>query len=221
MLIEEAMWFGRQLEMLEPSGLSPMLNLGSSTEAYRQNYQPWIDRYVLHPLIQRDVHIKNHDMKAMPGVDLVGDLNDQEFLRELSAQSFHSVLCFNLLEHVNNRNQIADLLSKILAQGGYLFVSCPYKFPYHPDPIDTRFRPDLSQLADLFSGLEKVSGEVVVCQTYFHHIYPDQDPWLKLSKLLARLALPFYRPEIWLLRVRHLPWLFRRLEATCLVLRKG
>jgi len=219
MLIEEAMWFGRQMQALEPDCLSPLLNLGSSTEAFRKQFQPWLDEFFLSPLQSRGVRIRNQDRKALPGVEIVGDLNDREFLRSLSAQSVRSILCANLLEHLENRTQLARAILDILPADGYLFVSCPYLSPYHPDPVDTGFRPNVEELAALFPGCRRVSGEVVPCSPYYDHLYPHRR--FKLLRLGLRLCLPVYRPKIWLALITHLPWLPRKLAATCLILQKN
>jgi len=217
MLIEEAMWFRKQLQAVDSTSLSPILNVGSSTEDYRNNFQPWVDKYVFFPLKDRDITVKHQDIKAMPGVDIIGDFTDPQFVKKLSKQSFKSLICANLLEHVENPNQVANTLVEILPSGGYLYLSCPYKFPYHPDPEDYLFRPDVDQLASLFPMTKKIAGDIVVCRTYFAHLYPK---WPTLLKMILRLCLPFYKTRRWLVIVKHLPWLFRKLEATCLLLQK-
>jgi hypothetical protein len=220
MLIEEARWLGKAMEEVAKEDLNPVLDLGSSTEVFRKEQQPWVGDSMYDPLKQRGVEIKHLDIKPMPGVDIVGDLTDPAFVEELSAESFRSVFCLNLLEHVKEPERFTHALVKIVPRGGYLFISCPYRFPYHPDPIDTRFRPDVETLACMFPSTEMVAGEIVTCGTYFDHLYPMLPKWKALLKHMARLCLPFYAPPVWLVKVLHLPWLFRNLEATCLVLRK-
>jgi SAM-dependent methyltransferase len=220
MLMEEARWLGREMEKRAAEDLSPLLDLGSSSEDFRKALQPWVNDSLYGPLLTRGIEIRHQDIRARPGVDIVGDLTDPGFIEDLAAKSFRSVLCANLLEHVTAPDRVSKSLVKIVPPGGYLFVSCPYRFPYHPDPIDTRFRPDVEALAALFPSTEVVAGEIVRCSTYFDHLYPMLPRWKALLMHGIRLCLPFYGPAVWLLKVLHLPWLFRRLEATCLVLRK-
>ena len=219
MLIEEAMWFGERMGAIEAGSLSPLLNLGSSTEVFRKKFQPWLDEYVLDPLQARGVLVRNQDLKPLPGVEIVGDLSDERFLRELSNNSFQAILCANLLEHLENRERLARAMLDMLPAGGFLFVSCPRRFPFHPDPIDTAFRPDVEELAALFPSCRRVAGEIVTCSTYADHLRPHKRRGL--LKMALRLGVPFYRPGTWLVLARHVPWLSRRLEATCLVLQKA
>lgn len=220
MLIEEARWLGQEMGRRAREELSPLLDLGSSSEDFRKNLQPWVAESIYEPLLARGIEIRHQDLRARPGVHITGDLTDPAFIEDLAARSFPSLLCANLLEHVRDPAGVARSLVRIVPRGGFLFVSCPHRFPYHPDPIDTRFRPGLEALAALFPGTEIEVGQVVRCSTYFDHLYPLLPRWKALLKHAARLCLPFYAPPVWLLKVLHLPWLFRRLEATCLVLRK-
>ena len=220
MLIEESMWLGKQLGSVESKKLSPILDLGSSTEVFRKTHQPWVGKSIYDPLEEREIVVKHLDLKPMPGVDIVGDLTDATFIQELRTRTFSSVLCANLLEHVKEPERIARALVEILPHGGYLFVSCPFRFPYHPDPIDTRFRPDVGELSNLFPSTKIVTGEIVTCSTYFNHLYPLEPRGKALLKHMIRLCLPFYGPAAWALKVLHLPWLFRRVSATCLVLKR-
>jgi SAM-dependent methyltransferase len=201
--------------------LAPLLDLGSSSGDFRKDYQPWVGDALYAPLLKRGVEIRHQDIKDNPGVDIVGDLTDPVFIEDLAARSFRSVLCANLLEHVREPDRVCRSLVKIVPPGGYLFVTCPFRFPYHPDPIDTRFRPDVETLASLFPSTEIVASEIVACGTYFSHLYPMLPKWKALLKHMARLCLPFYAPPVWLIKVLHLPWLFRRLSATCVVLKKN
>lgn len=220
MLKEEAGWLGAEMGRVAQEALSPLLDLGSSSGDFRKDLQPWVGEALYAPLLGRGVRIVHQDLQANPGVDIVGDLTDPAFIEELAGRSFRAVLCANLLEHVRDPAAVARSLVKVVPPGGHLFVSCPFRFPYHPDPIDTRFRPDVETLAGLFPGTEIAAGEIVPCGTYFSHLYPALPKWKALLKHLLRLCLPFYAPPVWLLKVAHLPWLFRGLSATCVVLRK-
>ncbi len=213
MLIEEARWFGKMLSTLPPHSVFPMLNVGSSTLRFRTVDQPWIDEYIFRPARDKGLPVYHMDLKKAPGVDLVGDLADPAFVKRLNGMKFRSVFCSNLLEHLRERERIAEILAAIVPREGYLFVSCPYQYPYHADPIDTGYRPDLFALRALFPGMQFVAGEVVTCGTYFQ--YATLSP-RKLLKTLARLVVPYYRPRVWYSHVMHLPWLFKHFQATCL-----
>jgi hypothetical protein len=170
MLIQEAHWFRQQLASLEPAQIFPMCNVGSSTAAFRTRDQPWIEEAIFAPVARRGYVVKHLDAKPASGVDIVGDLGDPEFLKRVSCMEFKSVFCSNLLEHVVQRDAICRTLVSIIPSGGHLFISVPFSFPYHPDPIDTGFRPGIEGLAALFSGTRLVRSAIVtgVIQLYLH-----------------------------------------------------
>lgn len=217
MLPAEAEWLGRRILELDPERAFPMLNIGSSTGSFVTKAQPWIDREIFGPLRARGSAVLNCDIKSAPGVDLVGDLQDPAFLKQLAARSFKSVLCSNLLEHVENRSAIAETLVNVIPSGGYLFVSGPHSYPYHADPIDTLFRPTPEELAALFPGTRVIAAQVVDCGTYWQYV--TRTP-TKLLKSVIRLGLPFYQPKDWRSAVLRLGWLFREFQSVCVLLQK-
>jgi SAM-dependent methyltransferase len=218
MLPREAQWLGRRIRSLDPGEVFPMLNIGSSTGRFVTVEQPWIDDNIFRPLREAGHSVVNCDIKAAPGVELVGDLTDPEFLRRLSERRFRSVMCSNLLEHVTNREALCRTLVQLLEPGGLLFVSGPFSYPWHADPIDTLFRPTPAELTALFPGTETVASEVVPCGTHWEYV--TRSP-RKLLQSGVRLLLPFYQPKSWYTSVLRLGWLFRDFEAVCVVMRKS
>src|SRR5690348_4717033 len=148
----ESKWLGERLASISTEDLSPLLNVGSSTQDFRTRQQPYIDQNIFAPLRKRGGTVYHADIKAAPGVDLVGDLLDPAFLAELSKLQIRSAMISNLFEHVTIRQQICDVLMKILPPGGYIFVSGPHRYPYHADPIDTMFRPSIEEMHGHFPG---------------------------------------------------------------------
>ncbi len=217
MLIEEAKWFGDQIDAMDPDDVFPMLNIGSSTERFRKVDQPWIDEYIFKPAREKGEQVIHMDMKAARGVDVIGDLNNPDFLQELAVMKFKSVFCSNLFEHLTNRKEIAKIMTSLIPDGGYVFISCPYKYPYHADPIDTGFRPEIEELAGLFPETEIYSAEKVTCGNYKEYITSSPK---KLAKTVIRLMVPFHKPAVWYSHVRHLPWMFKNFQASCIVSRK-
>lgn len=221
MLIQEALWFARALADMDADSMYPMLNTGSHTEEYRRQHQPWIDRYVFGPLRARNRVVKHLDIRSGAGVDIVGDLTDPTFLKQLAAMEFRSVFCANLLEHVVNRQEIAAIIVSVVPVRGYIFVSCPFKFPYHADPIDTMFRPGVAELAALFPGTAVRRGAIVDCGSFGQYVMARLwgDP-RAVARTLLRKGSRVSAPD-GLGSIRHLlPWTFRRFQETCLVLQK-
>jgi hypothetical protein len=224
MLAKEAKWFRERLRQVADGDLFPMLNVGSQTLVFRQQGQPWIDDEVFAPLRQRGGQIVHTDISPAQGVDIVGDLLDPDFRQTLREKRFRSVMFCNVLEHVCEREPIASTVVEVTEPGGLIFVSCPHRFPYHPDPIDTMFRPTVGELAGLFPKTSVVEGEIVSCGTL-------------TSYILGRMSyspLGFMR-QIFLhegVKSRHettqspqnrwalVPWLIRTFAITCLVIRK-
>jgi hypothetical protein len=218
MLIQEANWFKEQLPALEAAQVFPMCNVGSSTAAFRNHDQPWIDELLFAPLSREGRIVKHLDMKPDPGVDIVGDLGNPEFLQRVASMQFKSVFCSNLLEHVVERDAICRTLLSIIPSAGFLFISVPFSFPYHPDPIDTRFRPNVEELTALFPGTRLVHSAVVVGDTFLKLRSRNS---MTFALTLFRCLFPFYKPVGWWRNRGYLPWFFRRVSATCVVLRKG
>lgn len=218
MLIQEARWFVEQFASMEKSQIFPMCNVGSSTEGFRTYDQPWIDELIFSPAVQQGHVVKHLDMKTAPGVDIVGDLSNQDFLKQVASMQFKSFFCSNLLEHLMQRDTLCNQMALIVPSGGYLFISVPNRYPYHPDPIDTGFRPSVTELAALFPGTHIIRSAVVVGDTLL---------WLRrrnpitFAVTLVRALTPFYKPVSWWRNKGYIPWFFRPLSATCIILQKN
>jgi hypothetical protein len=218
MLIEEARWFGAQIDRLPVEDLTPMVNVGSSTERFRTHEQPWIDRLIFAPLRDRAADVVHMDIKSAPGVDVVADLRDPGAVREVVSLGARSAFCSNLLEHVRDRDEVVSALTSMVQAGGYLFLSVPHRYPRHDDPIDTMYRPGVDELAAAVPGFDVFAGEVVSGGTYYDLL--GRSP-LRLARTFARLCVPMYAPSRWMGTLRHLPWLNRPFQETCVVLRKA
>jgi len=219
MLKKEAKWLGRAIYSIPAGEVFPMLNVGSSTRYFREVKQPWLYEYILKPAGDHKHSILHTDLKAEPGVDLVGDFIDPAFLTKLSGLSIRSILCANVLEHLAEPAQFCGAMTSLLPAGGLIFLSVPHVYPYHSDPIDTRFRPDVPELAGLFPKCEIVRGQIVDCGRYISQ--ERNPPFLFALQLLVRLLLPFYRPSRWYsASIGKLFWLFKNVSVTCAVLRK-
>lgn len=81
---------------------------------------------------------------------MVGDVTDTDFIQTLKQLNPSIIICSNLLEHLENRKIFCDALVKIMNPKTLLIISVPYLFPYHEDPIDTMYRPDIEELQKHF-----------------------------------------------------------------------
>ncbi len=218
MFVKEAEWIGEEIRSLVNSGASRILNIGSATSHFREVVKPHIYNNIFKPLEKTGVHIVHSDIKDGVGVDLVGDLYDSKFLEKLKEGRYDVVLCSNLLEHLENRKDICEALVEVLHPGGYLIITVPYRYPYHLDPIDTMYRPNIKELADSFSGTNLIKSKIIDdSQTYAEKLINDK----RLAAIIfARSFLPFYKPRVWWNTVSYLPNLFRTFQTTCIVLQK-
>jgi len=218
MLEREAQWIGETLGKLRAEQISPLLNVGSATAEFREQVQPWIDRKVFAPLRGRGIVVDHLDMQDGDGINLRGDLTDDVFVAGLSSRGYRALLCCNLLEHVPDPRTISTKLAQLLPSGAYLIVTVPHRFPHHPDPIDTGFRPDVAELARLFPYCNLMEGILLDCGTGWDYV--GRDPRLLVAKVMQRLIGMQQHGGI-KGSASFGPWLFRRFQQTCVVLQKS
>ena len=217
MLKAEAQWIGQTLSQLDTGKLSPLLNVGSATAAFREQAQPWIDQSIFAPLRKRDVIVDHLDVQEGEGIDLRGDLTDDSFVVGLASRGYRALLCSNLLEHVPDAAAICAKLEALVPVGGYLIVTVPYRFPYHPDPIDTMFRPDLPDLVRLFRHCSLMQGEILDCGTGWDYV--DRNPQVLIDKVKYRLSGMKDHGGV-KGSASFLPWLFRKFRQTGALLQR-
>jgi SAM-dependent methyltransferase len=196
------------------------LNIGSSTERFRMHSQPHIDRLVFAPLRQSGVRVVHCDLKDDPGVDLVGDVLDSTFQAQLRSMDAQLLICSNLLEHLVDPHAFAAACASLVAPGGYALFTVPADYPFHPDPIDTLFRPSPEQLAAIFPDWEVIESEQLACGNFWHDLKQGGAFWRKAGRHLLRLAAPFYKPRYWLASAHRLLWLVREYRVSLLLVRK-
>jgi glycosyltransferase involved in cell wall biosynthesis len=219
MNILESQWLGQRLAKVPDDELFPILNIGCSTLEFRTQTQPYIDQNIFAPLRARGGKVIHLDIKAAPGVDMVGDLLDPAFLHRISQMHVRTAMISNLFEHVTVREEICNVVMRILPPGGHVFVSGPYQYPYHADPIDTLFRPTVAEMHGHFPGTGIVDSAIIDSGNWRQ--WNKAERGRPLGRALARLFLPFYRPVKWLEVVRQTPYVFRHITAFAVVLRKS
>ena len=220
MLLEEAKCIGEWTAALGKGSGRMCLNIGSSTDDFRRRIQPFIHDLIIAPLEQQGWRIVHCDMKADEGVDEVGDLMDQGFQARLGAYGASLLLCSNLLEHVTSPTELASSCAAIVKPGGYCLMTVPRSYPYHPDPLDTMYRPTPAQLASLLPDWSVVCAEEIVCGGLLDELAPKGAGLSVLARRVARALLPFYKPGDWYPAAHSLLWLARRYRVSAVLLRK-
>jgi len=214
---EEAVWLGNTLQKFESSKLSPMINIGSSSPGYRRQACSEIETHVFNVLRERGVKVYHADMKNEDGIDIVGDICDKTVQDHIKAMNPKALLCNNILEHITDRDIFCNACSHLLPKDGLLFVSVPYKYPYHPDPVDTGFRSDIDGIKGLFKDFEIIDGEIITFGNYLLNL-------TKRKKLLLRDAYLIFagmvRPDKWKVLLDNYRFFLSPFKVTCSVLRK-
>jgi len=214
---KEAQWFGDKSKELLNDSFSPVLNIGSSTEYYRTIICPQIDKFVFSPIRDMGITVYHVDIKNDDGVDITGDILDAAFRKKIKHLKPRAIFCNNLLEHVTDRAPVISALSEILEIGGYLFLSVPYKYPYHPDPIDTGYRVLPHELVEEFDDFTICYAELVNFGNYFQSI-------VRKPKLMARdaymLLMGFARKEKWKVLFGNYAYIFNKYQVSCVILAK-
>ncbi|MEM4619642.1 MAG: methyltransferase domain-containing protein [Desulfurococcaceae archaeon] len=147
MFRDEALYIRAVIETLfKKSKISSILDVGSSDLTFRTKVQPYIEEIIFQPLKKRGCQIYHLDARHGKGIDIVMDVAQLYTLN----MTFDLVLCCNLLEHCNDIPKTIIGLKKVTKIGGYLLITSPLKYVYHPDPIDNFIRPDVRTLKSLF-----------------------------------------------------------------------
>jgi SAM-dependent methyltransferase len=220
----EARYVGSLLSSLSDDQLSPVVNLGSSTLHFRRVAQPHIEEEIFHPLQQRGIAVVHADLKAAPGVDVVGNIYDPLVAQKIKQVGAKLILCCNIIEHVTDPQHFMRICASLLAPGGKLLVTVPYSYPYHPDPIDTYLRLSPREVAELVDGFEVSDSRILDDTTYLEDLNQEGSGyWLSrhFALHIAKFFWPFSKFDAWKARYHRYFWLFRRYRTTCVLLTKS
>lgn len=197
------------------------LNIGSSTKYFREVQQPHLQDRFIRPLEEVGIRFVHCDMKDAEGVDEVGDILDPQFRSRLKRHQAKLLVCSNLLEHLEDPRSFASACPELVGPGGYGIFSVPYRYPYHPDPIDTMLRPAPEELATLLPGWTTMRTGRVTIGNYWRDLRKKGKPLLRLIRHAARVAMPFYRPHTWRANASRLSWLFRTYSVSIVLMKKA
>lgn len=156
MLYEESLWIEKHVAKIKLPPGSTVLNLGSSTSYYREKYQPYINKHVINPVLDRGLNVIHADQKKDRGVDIIINVEKIKLTRK-----YDMVLCTSMLEHVKHIKAVTRKVIGLVKKHGYLLISVPRQFPYHADPIDNGFRPSAKELAAFFPGQKIIRAETI------------------------------------------------------------
>jgi SAM-dependent methyltransferase len=215
----DAVWLGEALSRLPPDEISPALNLGSSTKKFREVDQPYVHELVFAPLAARGVRVIHADLKAADGVDIAGDIFNDDDLARLCATRPKAVICTHMYEHVVDRDELTRRILAMVPPGGLFFITVPSSFHEHNDPIDTMFRPSPDELAALFQGHEILEKRELIGDTYWSYV--RKRPVTLFFRHFLRFWFPFLGWRQWKRSMRKLYWLFNHYKVSAIVGRKA
>ena len=208
----EAVWLEKLLRERSAAELSPLLNVGSSTRHFREVEQPWTEHRLFAPLRSRGVEIIHLDAKLGDGVDISADILNPADLPRIKAFHPKSILCCNILEHVEDPKKLAQRCLDIVGPGGLIFVTVPFSYPHHRDPIDTLFRPSPESLSALFRPAAMAKGEIIDAgESYRGQV--RKRPWI-LFRHIFRFPFPFVGFPGWKRSMAKVYWLFHNYRIT-------
>ncbi len=118
-----------------------VLDLGAGKTKYRPIFEEHASEYV------------SCDTFEAPHIDHVEDAEHLSY----DDESFDTVICTMVFEHVQRPWVVAAEIERILKPGGHCIVTAPFMFPYHQDPEDY-FRFSTAGMASLFPHLETVEA---------------------------------------------------------------
>lgn len=98
---------------------------------------------------------------------------------------FDTVLMFNLIEHINAREEVLTHLARVLKRGGTIAGVIPFLVGVHPDPHDY-VRLTREGLEDLFrkAGFPHITVETVGRGPFVASYYQSEFLWPRVVKLL-------------------------------------
>ena len=145
------------------------LDLGAGTAKYKPDILPFTSTYTTYDFIQG------------PHIDVVGDVHE---LKAFPNESFDTVICTEVLEHVQEPWRVIEEIARVLAPNGRCILTTPFLLPFHADPHDY-YRYTIEGAAHLFerTGLVVIDrakyGNLMMviaeafkfsfCNPYLHH----------------------------------------------------
>jgi SAM-dependent methyltransferase len=214
----EARWLREQVLSFAPEAVSPLLNIGSSTKHFREVEQPWNEAELFAPLRARGIRVIHSDFREGEGIDIRADILSDADLPRLKALNAKAILCCNILEHVHEPKKLAQRCLDIVGSGGLVFVTVPYSYPHHRDPIDTMYRPSPAELGSLFADARLLDGMILGAGISYRDAVCER-PWL-LLRHFCRFPVPFLSFERWKRSMARLYWLAAEYRITCAVFEK-
>ena len=112
----------RHVRVRELLATGLVLNLGSKASLWGAH------------VVNVDLMLPADHTEANPSIDLIADIQNLPF----ADASVGGVICTSVLEHVGDAHACIAEITRVLKPGGVAYISVPFIFPTHPDPLDRR-----------------------------------------------------------------------------------
>ncbi len=119
--------------------------------------------------LQKNCKYLSVDNFLHPNVDLICDIHHLD--RVFEPESWDFILCFDVLEHVQQPVTVVQQVKKLLKPGGIFLATTPYFYPLHSN-AQTQDYWRISADALKFILLDASGYSQVDVQTYGHPKYP-------------------------------------------------
>jgi SAM-dependent methyltransferase len=127
-------------EAIEKYARGNFLDLGCGNKPYETLYKPKTQSQIGCDVIQSD----------KDRVDVICLATDLKF----DANSFDSILCTQVLEHVYDHHTMMKEISRVLKPGGHIILTVPFAWEKHEEPYDFfRFTPHALKMLFEEAGL--------------------------------------------------------------------
>lgn len=172
------MLFNRELKKFEIDGR--VLDLGAGTK--RSSYLNFLK-------VGKEVAIASIDISQERKPDIVGNLEEALPVKD---NEFDNILCFNLLEHIFNYQNLINESFRVLKRGGQIIGYVPFLVKFHPDPNDY-FRYSRQSLVKIlsrsgFHGVKTIfigRGPVTAAWSQIEYFLPKYVRWLATLLIFA------------------------------------
>lgn len=112
-------YFERELTIFSKFSKGILLDIGCGNKPYKKYFEKYVNKY-----IGIDIRSNNADIKA-------------DFMRyKFKKNNFDTVLCTQVLEHVDNPDKFLYKINYLLKKNGILILSVPFAGSIHEKPFD-------------------------------------------------------------------------------------
>jgi hypothetical protein len=199
--------------------IGSVINLGSGDIRKLKKDKPWVFKHVFDPLTKKSLVI-HADIDSFNGACQICNLTKSNALDFINTTPKPRLFILaNVLEHVPKKSVkiILNKIFKAMNKGDFFLITAPYSYPYHPDPIDSMYRPEPKAIAGLIK-LMWLDMKIIECGS-FKEEFGKMSLSKKIRKIL-KLFFIFQSINNYLRNAHRLIYLFKSYKITMLLGKK-